>query len=115
MALRGYTWNLIRGPTGLNPRTNISNIPVNEHRYPIKSTSTHNYANDNSLSAATDSTRKLMKILENGADETLSWINDNFMSANLDKVQAIISTKNKRHVKDLKIEWETRVSKLQIK
>ena len=72
----------------------LFNIFLNDLLYHIKSTNTHNYADDNVLSAVADTIKEVIKILENGADEALSWTNANFMSANLDKFQAIISTKN---------------------
>ena len=41
--------------------------------------------------------------LETGADEALAWIDYNFMFANLDKFQAMISKKDKTDTKDLEI------------
>ena len=66
---------------------------MNDLLYYVKSTNTHNYADDNVLSAAANCIGELIKILEKGADEALEWIDFNFMHANLDKFQAIISTK----------------------
>ena len=81
----------------------LFNIFLNDLLYYVKSTNTHNYADDNVLSAATNCIDELIKILEKGADEALEWIDFNFMYANLDKFQAIISTKDKRDTKDLEI------------
>ena len=46
----------------------LFNIFINDLLYHIKSTNTHNYADDNVLSAAANSINKLIKILEKGAD-----------------------------------------------
>ena len=81
----------------------LFNIFLNDLLYYIKSTNIHNYADDNVLSAAANCISELIKILEKGADEALEWIDFNFMHANLDKFQAIISTKDKRDTKDLEI------------
>ena len=81
----------------------LFNIFLNDLLYHIKSTNTHNYADDNVLSAAADSVDKVIETLETGSDEALSWLKSNFMFANLDKFQAIISRKDKKDTKDLKI------------
>ena len=89
----------------------LFNIFINDLLYYIKTTDTHNYADDNALSTAADSIAKVIETLEKGADEALSWIHDNFMSANLDKFQAIISTKDKRDTVGLEIRVGTKVIK----
>ena len=63
----------------------LFNIFINDLLYHIKSTNTHNYADDNVLSAAADNVAGVIKSLETGADEALAWIDYNFMFANLDK------------------------------
>ena len=81
----------------------LFNIFINDLLYHIKSTNTHNYADDNVLSAAADNVAGVIKSLETGADEALAWIDYNFMFANLDKFQAMISKKDNTDTKDLEI------------
>ena len=89
----------------------LFNIFINDLLYHIKSTNVHNYADDNVLSAAAESIRELIKILEKGADEALSWTDNNFMNANLDKFQAIISTKDKQDTINLEIRVGNKIIK----
>ena len=81
----------------------LFNIFINDLLYHIKSTNTHNYADDNVLSAAAENVAGVIKSLETGADEALTWIDYNFMFANLDKFQAMISKKDNTDTKDLEI------------
>ena len=94
----------------------LFNIFINDLLYHIKSTilestNVHNYVEDNVLSAAAESIRELIKILEKGADEALSWTDNNFMNANLDKFQAIISTKDKQDTINLEIRVGNKIIK----
>ena len=66
----------------------LFNIFINDLLLHIKSTNTHNYADDNTLSAYGDTVIEVTKSLEKGAEEALSWFLSNGMSANADKFQA---------------------------
>ena len=61
------------------------NIFINDLLLHIKSTNTHNYADDNTLSAYGGTIIEVTKSLEKGAEEALSWFLSNGMSANADK------------------------------
>ena len=89
----------------------LFNIFLNDLLYHIKSTNTHNYADDNALSAAAKTVAKVIELLETGGEEALSWLNDNFMFANLDKFQAIVSRKDKKDENDLEIRIGNQVIK----
>ena len=52
----------------------LFNIFLNDLLYHNKSTNTHNYEDDNVLSAAADSVDKVIKTLETGSDGALSYI-----------------------------------------
>ena len=65
-------------------------------RSQTKVSNTHNYADDNTLSAHGDTVIEVTKSLEKGAEEALSWFLSNGMSANADKFQAIFSRKDKQ-------------------
>ena len=74
----------------------LFNIFINDLLVHIKSTNTHNYADDNTLSAYGDTVIEVTKSLEKGAEEALSWFLSNGMSANADKFQAIFCRKDKK-------------------
>ena len=74
----------------------LFNIFINDLLIHIKSTNTHNYADDNTLSAYGDTVIEVTKSLEKGAEEALSWFLSNGMSANADKFQAIFCRKDKK-------------------
>ena len=58
---------------------------INDPSLHIKSTNTHNYADDNTLSAFRDTIIQVTKSLEKGAGGALSWFLTYSMSANEDK------------------------------
>ena len=74
----------------------LFNIFINDLLLHIKSTNTHNYADDNTLSTHGDTVNEVTKSLENGAEEALSWFTSNGMRANADKFQAILARKDKK-------------------
>ena len=74
----------------------LFNIFINDLLLHIKSTNTHNYADDNTLSTHGDTVNEVTKSLENGAEEALSWFTSNGMSANADKFQVILARKDKK-------------------
>jgi hypothetical protein len=74
----------------------LFNIFINDLLLHIKSTNTHNYADDNTLSAYSDTVIEVTKSPEKGSEEALSWFLSNGMSANADKFQAIFARKDKK-------------------
>ena len=55
----------------------LFNIFINDLPLHIKSTNTHNYADDSTLSAYGDTVIEVTKSLEIGAEEALSWFLSN--------------------------------------
>ena len=55
----------------------------------------HNYADDTTLSAFSNSVPRLIKLLEKETDETLTWLNNNNMIANPKKFHSIILSRGK--------------------
>ena len=77
------------------------NIFMNDLLHHTKSNNSHNYADDNVLSAAIDNVTGVTKSVETGADEgyCMEWLQ--LMFANLDKFQARIFQKDNKSAKDL--------------
>ena len=74
----------------------LFNIFMNDFIQHIKSTNTHNYADDNTLSAVAETIKKVINLLEKGASEATHWLDINYMIANVTKFHAIIATKDKQ-------------------
>ena len=73
----------------------IFNIFINDMFYFINNCELHNYADDNTLSAFSNTVPNVIKLLETDTNESLSWLKKNKMIANPDKFQAIILSRSK--------------------
>ena len=56
----------------------------------MKSSTLHNYADDNTISACSHSISNLIRTLESESSEALSWLSNNNVIANPETFQAII-------------------------
>ena len=74
----------------------LFNIFMNDFIQRIKSTNTHDYADDNTLSVVAETIKKVINLLEKGASEATHWLDINYMIANVTKFHAIIATKDKQ-------------------
>ena len=63
--------------------------------YFIVNSELHNYADDNTISAFSNSIPHLIEILEKESNIAISWLKKNKMIANSEKFHSIILTKNK--------------------
>ena len=77
--------------------------------YFMKSSTLHNYADDNTISACSNSISNLRRTLESESSVALSWLSNNKMIANPEKFHAIILTRNKTENVNLKIRIGDRI------
>ena len=96
------------------------NIFLNDLFYFIKIANVHNYADDTTLSAFSNSIPNLLDLLEQDTELTLSWLRNNSMIANPEKFHSIILSKNRGvenkeyqvKIKDKVIKTESKVKLL---
>ena len=81
----------------------IFNMFINDLFYFMKSSTLHNYADDNTISACSNSISNLIRTLESESSVALSWLSNNKMIANPEKFHAIIFTRNKTENVNFKI------------
>ena len=87
----------------------IFNMFINDLFYFMKSSTLHNYADDNTISACSNSISNLIRTLESESSVALSWLSNNKMIANPEKFHAIILTRNKTENVNLKIRIGDRI------
>ena len=100
----------------------LFNLFINDLFYFIKTCNVHNYADDTTLSAFSNSVPRLIKLLEKETDETLTWLNNNNMIANPKKFHSFILSRGKNNenigwnvkIRDETIETEPKVKLLGI-
>ena len=73
----------------------LFNLFINDLFYFIQNANIHNYADDNTLSAFSNSIPNLIKILEEETNIAILWLNHNRMIANPEKFHSIIIQKNR--------------------
>ena len=88
LILTGVPQGSILGPI-------IFNIFINDLFYFIVNSELHKYADDNTISAFSNSIPHLIEILEKETNIAISWLTKNKMIANSEKFHSIILTKNK--------------------
>ena len=89
----------------------ISNISLNDLFYFIVNSEIHNYADDNTLSASSNTIKNLIKTLEKEFEVALTWLNDNKMIANPEKFHSILLTRTKSDNSKLEIKIGDRIIK----
>ena len=73
----------------------LFNLYINDLFPYIKKATLHNYAEDNTLTAFSNSIPNLVKILEQKSDVAIDWLERNQMIANPDKFRAALVTKGR--------------------
>ena len=89
----------------------IFNIILNDLFYFIVNSEIHNYADDNTLSASSNTVKNLIKTLEKESEVALTWLNDNKMIANPEKFHSILLTRTKSVNSKLEIKIGDRIIK----
>ena len=74
----------------------LFNLFLNDLFYFIQNANIHNYADDNTLSAFSNSIPNLIKILEEETNIAILWLNHNHMIANPEKFHSIIIQKSRK-------------------
>jgi hypothetical protein len=85
---------LQRRTSGINLRTSIFNIFINDIFYFISDSSLYNYADNNTLSYSGYDLDKIINTLEKDSLNLIDWFTLNQMKVNPDKFQAIAIGKN---------------------
>ena len=73
----------------------LFNLYINDLFLFIKKATLHNYADDNTLTASSNSVPNLVKILEQESNVAIEWLERNQMIANPDKFHAVLVTKGR--------------------
>ena len=74
----------------------LFNFYINDLFFFIKQATVYNYADDNTLAFFSKSLPDLVKVLENEANNALSWLERNEMIANPDKFHALLLKKTRQ-------------------
>ena len=80
------------------------NVFMNDMFCFMNNASLHNYADDNTISAYSNTLSELVKILENESEIAINWLRINKMIVNPAKFQAMIVSKGKQNFQDIKLE-----------
>ncbi len=73
----------------------LFNLYINDLFLYIKKATLHNYADDNTLTAFSNTFSNLIRILEQEANVAIDWLERNQMIANPDKFHALLATKGR--------------------
>lgn len=87
----------------------IFKIFMNDLFYFIVNSDLHNYADDNTISAYSNTIKNLIKTLEKESEIALSWLNNNKMIANPNKFHSILLSRAKIDTSKLEINIGDRV------
>ena len=83
----------------------LFNIFINDFIYHMENTAADifNFADDNTLSAATNTIKELKQILDEAAKQSMIWLDQNNMIANPDKFKSIVLKKPSLKIEDINI------------
>ena len=81
---------------------------INDLFFFVSSASMHNFADDNSLSAAAKAVTELKNTLQSESDVIINWFKDNKMIVNPEKFQAIILDKQKHDYPNETIKFDSK-------
>ena len=83
----------------------IFNFYINDLFFFIKQASLYNYADDNMLACFSRSLPKLVKVLEEEAGNALSWLDQNEMIANPNKLHALFVKKDQTDTSGINLDF----------
>ena len=81
----------------------LFNLYINDLFLYIKKATLHNYADDNTLTAFSNTVPNLVRILEQESNVAIDWLERNQMIANPDKFHAILVTKGRDDTTGVKL------------
>ena len=86
----------------------LFNFSINDLFFFVSSVSMHNFADDNSLSAAAKTVTELKIILQPESDVIINWFKKNKMIVNREKFQGIILNKQKHNYSNETIKFDNK-------
>ena len=83
----------------------LFNIFINDIFTMLSADDIHNFADDNTITALSETIQDLINALQNKTERAIKWMENNSMIANPDKFKAIILTKDRKDNSNLELNF----------
>ena len=83
----------------------LFNIFINDIFVMLSTDDIHNFADDNTITALSETVQDLINALQNKTERAIKWMENNNMIANPDKFKAIILTKDRKDNSNLELNF----------